>query len=270
MEELFKKCKNHKFNCLQYVDLEDLCEFDLSNIIDTDDYTIFIKEDSRQYHLFWGAETKKDFINGVEKAVDKIMSYKNSQKRIFIEFVLSEFVDSMREIGFNIVSEWVDYFLHDLQQMTIPHSKYPSIRHIKEDEYSEASYVTKQCIGFSREFYGEDMQTLKKWNSDKNSCILVAHDDVKIVGICMMNIYGHESEKGSVAWLRELAVCPDYQGKSIGYSLILEGLRWGKSNGAARSFLAVDNENYNAVKLYEALGYKRNVNRGQINMAKEL
>lgn len=30
--------------------------------------------------------------------------------------------------------------------------------------------------------------------------------------------------------------------------------------------MAVDSENYNAIKLYESLGYKRKDERGQINM----
>ncbi len=85
--------------------------------------------------------------------------------------------------------------------------------------------------------------------------------------MCMMNIYGHESEKGPVVWLRELAVHLEYQGRGIGFSLILKGLKWRKSNNATRSFLAVDLKNRNAIKLYKALGYKRNVERGQINMA---
>lgn len=47
---------------------------------------------------------------------------------------------------------------------------------------------------------------------------------------------------------------------------IVHGINWGIENGAKRSFLAVDAENINAIKLYKSLGYKRKDERGQINM----
>ena len=97
-----------------------------------------------------------------------------------------------------------------------------------------------------------------------------AEHDGNIVGVGYFVLYGFDTEKGTVLWVRELAVDPKYQSKGIGRELILQGIAWGKENGAKRSFLACDAENYNAIKLYESLDYSRSVERGQINMELKL
>ena len=63
-----------------------------------------------------------------------------------------------------------------------------------------------------------------------------------------------------------MAVEPNYQGKGVGHELLAYAIKWGIKNGAKRSFLACDAENTNAIKLYQDFNYKREDERGQINM----
>lgn len=86
--------------------------------------------------------------------------------------------------------------------------------------------------------------------------------------MCCVGLYGFESEKGTVLWIREIAVRPQYQKKGIGRLLLEHAILWGQENNAKRSFLACDAENYNAIRLYESFGYRKEDERGQINMEK--
>ena len=87
----------------------------------------------------------------------------------------------------------------------------------------------------------------------------------KIVGFCCVSIYG----EGTTLWIRELAVHPDFQGKGIGKSLMEMGLHYGLSKCAQKSFLAVDIENKNAIRLYTHFGYEAKENDVEVQMIKK-
>ena len=143
-----------------------------------------------------------------------------------------------------------------------------NIRPIEMNEISLASAITKSCKGLSRGFNGEEQETLEEWINDDDNTILGAIVDEKIIGICMMGTY--KSNKEKVAWLRELAVHPNYQNRGIGRSLIQYGLDWAIGRGATQSFLATDVENDNAIYLYTKHGYVKQDGRGEIVMGKKL
>jgi ribosomal protein S18 acetylase RimI-like enzyme len=136
---------------------------------------------------------------------------------------------------------------------------------IKKDEFEQASGVTRSCRLQSREFQGETPEWTSEWVSgnDPNAkacgstdCnILVHRMDNKLVGIVCVAIYGHESEKGAIVWIREIAVRPEFQGQGIGRKLLLQGLKYGIEHGAKRAFLAADEYNHNAIKLYQSVGF---------------
>ncbi len=83
-----------------------------------------------------------------------------------------------------------------------------------------------------------------------------------------MGIYGDESKKGPVLWLREIAVLPQEQGKGIGRKLILQSLGYGKERGAKRAFLMADDCNTNAIGLYKSVGFVPSED-AEINMVSE-
>jgi ribosomal protein S18 acetylase RimI-like enzyme len=49
---------------------------------------------------------------------------------------------------------------------------------------------------------------------------------------------------------------PDYRNRGLGEQLMLHLLRWGKANGAKRSYLQVETGNAPALRLYAKLGYR--------------
>ena len=138
---------------------------------------------------------------------------------------------------------------------------------LREDECLAASELSKSCEGQSRGVNGESEQWFLDWikgeeEGSKNMgatdrAVIVHKIDSKIAGMCCTCIYGHESEKGAVVWIRWIEVSPEYQNRGIGRNLLYQTLHYGIEHGAKRAFLAVDLENKNAVKLYEDIGFVR-------------
>ena len=268
MKEIFEKAQGYKYNSVSYKDLEDIGEVTKENIFGMNNAAFIVEETSKGMQIHWGAESVENFIDGISGAIAYINDQNRENKRIFTEFIPPEFVEHMEGIGFKIVSEWVDFWVKDLQRVEVSPSSFEGVRQIKENEYEEASKVLRSCAGCSREFVGESEQWVKEWNEEENSCIFIAKVNNELVGVCFLGIYGFDSEDGAVLWLREIGVSPKYQGKGIGYALIEKAFQWGRENGAKRSFLACDAENCNGIKLYEKFGYRRKDERGQIDMAK--
>jgi len=268
MKEIFEKAQGYKYNSVAYKDLEDIGAVSNENIFEIDKAAFIAEETSKGMQIHWGAESVENFIDGLSTVIAFVNDRNKENTRIFTEFIPSEFVEHMENIGFKIVSEWVDFWVKDLQGVEVNPSSFVGVRKIKENEYEEASKVLRFCVGCSREFVGESEQWIKEWNEEENSCIFIAELDNELVGVCCLGMYGFDSENGAVLWLREIGVAPKYQGKGIGYALIEKAFQWGRENGAKRSFLHCDAENYNGIKLYEKLGYRRKDERGQIDMAK--
>jgi ribosomal protein S18 acetylase RimI-like enzyme len=88
----------------------------------------------------------------------------------------------------------------------------------------------------------------------------------KLVAIVCTAVYGYESKKGPVAWIREVAVHPDYQNRGIGRRLILQAFNYGKEHGAVRAFLMADECNEQGIHLYTKLGFTANKENAQIDM----
>jgi len=136
---------------------------------------------------------------------------------------------------------------------------------LREDECAEAYAVAESCKGLG--FTGESQQFLREWltgeeisaeNIGVTDCAVLIHKiNAKTAGICCTGIYGHDSEKGAVVWIRMIAVTPECQGRGIGRNLLMQALQYGVEHGAKRAFLHVDLENKNAVKLYESVGFSR-------------
>lgn len=263
MKNIIEKARKYRYNSLEYVDVEEIANAKI--FIKTEKYIFIYKELKDKVQLYWAAKSQREFFEGLNKVVDFIS--KKQDKKLYIEFVPEDFVDGLENIGFRIVSEYIDFWNSDLSTVLIKQKDLLLIRPLKDDEYMIASKVTRACKGYSRGFNGESDEWIKEWNKAENSCVLVAELQEKIVGICCVSLYGFESEKGIVLWLRELAIEPKYQSQGIGHSLVGHVIDLGKENGANRSFLACDSENYKAIRLYEKFGYRREDGRGQINMA---
>lgn len=259
MKDIIKKGRTYKYNSLEYVESEDLIGTKIFK--ETEKY-IFLYKDSRgKIQLYWASTSKENFI----EILKDFLNYTNG-KKVYIEFIPESFVSEMEKMGFNIASHFFDYWqenLNVIEEQKQLHSIL--IREIKDTEYLKAGNITKACKEQTRGFI-VDIEDIKEWSESKNSKVFIAEKDGEIIGVASVNLYGFDSEKGIILWVRMLAVNPVYQRQGVGRSLLDYSIKWGKTKGAKRSFLACDIKNDNAIRLYEDFGYEKAEDQGQINM----
>lgn len=268
MIEVLERAQAYPYTSLRYTEINELhisVEDDI--IVDKSDAIVIGHRDQNDCNILWGAESVDAFLNAVQELLPKQPDLlERVEGRLYIEFVDPQFVPALENMGFTIVSQFVDYWHENLLSYTPTKEIYIPIREANADDYARVSLITKLCTGQSRGFYGEDADFIKEWNEEANSCILVAEVDGQVAGVCLIKIYGFDSSKGPILWIRQLAVDPKYQNQGIGFDLLEKSIMWGKQNGATRSFLAVDKQN-KAISLYTKCGYQCTDDIGQINMA---
>lgn len=276
MENIINLANEYKYNSLEYVEAEDIANAEIYT--NTNENIMLYQKSSMKeelyweskakdnIQLFWASKSKSSFLKELTKTIDFIKQNEIKTEKIYMEFIPEDFLDELNNLGFKIVSEWVDYWNTDLNSLDIELKRKINIRPLNSDEITIAGAITRSCIGYSRGFAGESDDVIKEWSESDDSCLFVAEIENKLVGVCFVKLYGFDSEKGTVLWIREVSVDPKYQSRGIGREMMNYGIKWGIENGAKRSFLACDAENFNAIKLYESLNYKRKDERGQINM----
>ena len=268
MKNIIEKARNFKYTSFNYIDEEDLTEVLVEGI--SEGYICLYKEQLNRIHLYWAASNENEFIKGLGKSMDNISNGK--KEKFFIEFVPEELVEKLEKVNFRIVSEWTDFWKKDLSLENIELKQTYKTREAMNKDYDVISEIAESCVGYSREFamglVHKDF--IEEWVKSSNSAILVTEINDTVVGAIFLNIYGQESEKGAVLWVREVCVNPEYHSKGIAQSLLYKGIEWGHQNGAKRSFLSVDIKNMPAIKIYEKFGYEKSEERGQINMEGEL
>lgn len=276
MENIINKACEYKYNSLEYVDAEDISNAKI--YINTDE-NIFLYQKANMkkevywnsksinnIQIFWASKSRDSFFQGLHNTIDDIKQNEKETEKIYMEFIPKDFLVEMKSIGFKVVSEWVDYWSADLKALDLKLKKSINIRPIKDDEVNAVVNITRSCTGYSRGFTGQSEELIKEWSHAENSCLFAAELNGEIVGICYTKLYGFESEKGTILWIRELAVNPKYHSKGIGHELLTYAVMWGIEKGAKRSFLACDAENAIAIKLYESFNYRRKSEPGQINV----
>ena len=96
-------------------------------------------------------------------------------------------------------------------------------------------------------------------NLIKNEEIYIAKVDQEIVGYIIFNI--KEKENSSMRYRKQLnidAICVDerYRGKGIGTKILESIKEIAKTRGCTDLYLTVNQENENAIKVYEKFGFK--------------
>ncbi|MCB2214014.1 GNAT family N-acetyltransferase [bacterium] len=246
---------------LQYLEFEDLAEYEL--IASNDDLLLLRGYDAeaRCRHYHWAANK-----------VDKLLAQLPDDETFLLTFVPPAWVPALQAVGLTIRSQWHDYFradLADVDASTIDVADLLSL-----DEVEAAASVTQACRGQSRGFTGQTADWFRQWLTGDGTVqtpAVITHrgSDGDIVGIVCTGLYGQNSEKGAVVWIREVALTPAHQGQGIGRRLVAQALSFGKAHGAGRAFLAVDERNLGAIHLYESMDFVASEEPGEINMMKE-
>lgn len=257
MEGLIKAADNFKYNSFQYESPENTIK-----IIQNQDCMLAAEKYQDGIRCFWACISLSSLVDGIDQ-----LSRELSGHEVMLEFIPPEFIEGLKKEGFSIVSQWIDFWITDLQSHNFDMPTTCEIRPLHREEAEDASRVTKSCKGVSRGFHGEDIEFILEWLDNEENEIFAALKDGIIVGVCLMSTY--EGKRGRVAWLRELAVNPEYQYQGIGRALASAGLHWGKNKGSKLSFLATDLENTHSINLYKKLGYIPEEGQGQINMSKK-
>lgn len=195
------------------------------------------------------------------------------ERECLITFIPRAWVPAFEAHGFFVRSEWRDYWKASLDD--VAESGRPEF--LKCAEAEEASDVTRACRGQSRGFTGQTPGWIAGWMDGSaedvagsgvtDSAILIQRNEkLAIVGLVCTGIYGHASQRGAIAWIREIAVRPDSQQRGIARRLLGQALVYAKERGARRAFLAADECNTHAIHLYTSLGFEPEEGGGQIDM----
>ncbi len=260
LSHLIERAREFPLTSMEHVDVETLGAV---SVIRSEDTALIIRSlmNGRTY-LHWAVSNGHELVSSIVSLLNTGLI----EEGVEVEFVPESCVGSLEQIGFSVLSEWVDYWQSPLKPIEIELPEGLIIRPIGQEEYAGASVIMRRCEGLSRGYLGETSQWLRQWNEQEHSVVYVALLDNALIGLCCMAVYGFDNPDGPTMWLRQLAVNPLCHSRRIGLSLTVEALQWGAKQGAERSFLACDAENERAIRLYEGLGYERACGRGQINM----
>ncbi len=236
---------------MKYLDnLDDLKDLNYSKGV------IKIKDELKKTIVHWSVDTVEDLLEGINLV--------KSDKVLYIEFIPDEFVKVLEDNGFKISSEWKDYWNNDLNKFSV--EKNNNISVLDLEDIHEAYDVVKSCEGLSNDFEEQELEWFEEFLKDEEASIFKYKLDGETIAVLMNTFYGHKSEKGKVFWLREIAVRPEYHNKGYGNKLIKHALNFAISKEAKRAFLACDALNFNAIHLYNKLGFHTTEESGQINM----
>ncbi|BCJ93672.1 hypothetical protein acsn021_12410 [Anaerocolumna cellulosilytica] len=258
--EIQSKLADYTYSSMQYLEHSDVSQYEV--ILKRDGcillYGFNEKEGCHEYHF--AANTPDDILKEVQ------------DNQCLITFVPEEWITEFEKAGFVVCAAFCDYFMDSLEDAL----GCGEPEFLKRNECKEAADVTIACRGQSRGFHGETTEWITDWidTSKDAGCdleylhralLIERNEQAEIVGIVVTALYGFESEKGAVSWIREVAVKPAYQRKGIARKLITQALHYGKNHGARRAFLAADACNIHAIHLYESIGFRAGKDK-QINM----
>lgn len=264
-ERIQSKQNSYNYHSLEYIDYSDIPEYQI--ILDNENTVLLLgyNNEAKSYEYHWAANHPVELLEAMDHKLPCL-----------ITFIPDEWIEEFKNSGYLVRNAWHDYFVDSLEHFT----EIEGAESLREEESEEASSVTLACRGQSRGFTGQTTEWVREWidNSEKvveetgirNKEIFIERNDKgEIVGIVCTGTYGHESEKGAVAWIREVAVKPEFQRKGIARKLINQALAYCKEQGATRAFLAADECNTHAIHLYESIGFRAADGKSQIDMIRE-
>lgn len=223
-------------------------------VVDEGAVLVLEYSESEEKCLHWAADSPDNLISAIQKLRKNLQTKMRGKWRI--PFVHPpELVEPLCRIGFEVASHYMDYWLYGLAQLVLKVPKEERVRKAGPSDFDRLAEISAECC-YAPGWLKESKEWFADWLSEDNNEIFVAKAEGNLVGYCCVQLYGFDSEKGAVVWIRALAVAPAYQRRSFGRALLLTGLKWGQRSSAQRSFLAVDKRNHIARKLYESVGFR--------------
>lgn len=265
-ENIKASLERFNWSSMNYVEYEQLEQYDVIQNNDDAILVFGVNEAADMHELYWAANDYSPIVGAV----------KGCGKSVLVSFVPEEWKTNFSDHGFVEYGAMREYWIDHLSV----EANVPNYVMMTDDEAELASNVTMSCQGQSREYHGETPDWIRSWingtevnalaTNASDCAVLVNREESGMNGIVCVAIYGHNSDKGAIVWIRELAVKPESQGKGIGRKLLLQGLRYGEERGAKRAFLMADECNVHAVRLYQNTGFVPNMNEIQLDMLYEV
>ena len=214
------------------------------------------KPDAGVYELHWGANDPTPVIRAAKEA----------GRETLVTFVPEEWKTRFLASGFGEYGILREYWLEPLDKPFTPRIV---CEPLTTADAAEAAVVTQSCRLQSREFYGESTDKIENWinavypEGNENAfgaqheAVLACRDEAgKIAGVVLTAVYGYGESWGPVAWVREVAVLPEQQGKGYGRTLVESALNYCRERGAVKAFLMADDCNAHAISLYRSIGFE--------------
>lgn len=258
-----EKIQNYRYTSLEYAFFEAVAAYEVLRNDGTAILLLGHNEDAgmRQVHFA---------VDDMGLVLDAVKAQPGST---LVSFVPPAEKQRFLDHGFDVYGEMNDYWMDDL---TGQGSSPADICFLGGDEAAAASEVSMSVRGQSREFQGESPEWVRAWMDGANPeaadsgttdyTVLVHRQQGRPVGMLCAAIYGHESPRGKVVWIRLVAVRPECQGRGIGRNLVNQALSYGVSKGAQRAFLMADSLNANAIGLYRSVGFAAKADGAQLDM----
>ena len=259
---ILEKVGVFQYTSLKYVDYTDLAGFSI--LINTEDIIII-----RGFNPVQG-------IDEIYWAANELETFKHYMKHFpntLVRFIPREWHASLIALGYEEYGVFRDYWIHNLKEIPM---REQVLTYASLSDSLVVSLLTQENKEISREFQGEDEAAIIQWikgthpslvsNKATHPNIILYKEQDTILGVVLVAIYGHDSPKGSILWVRELAVKKEHHAKGIGRTLMEAALTYGKLHHASRSFLMADDLNQHAITLYLSLGYEPKREEEQIDL----
>ena len=214
------------------------------------------KPDAGVFELHWGANDPTIVLRAAKK----------TGRETLVTFVPEDWKARFLASGFGEYGILREYWLKPLDKAYSPGIVCEALT---AADALEAAVVTQSCRLQSREFYGESKEKIENWinavypegNENafgaRHEAVLACRDETgKIAGVVLTAVYGYGESWGPVAWVREIAVLPERQGKGYGRALVESALNYGLERGAKNAFLMADDCNAHAISLYRSIGFE--------------
>ena len=129
----------------------------------------------------------------------------------------------------------------------------PTVRNATPDDF-------ERCFPLLEELYHGDIgrnfkEVFNKFARGKRSCVIVAEQDRKILGVLIGSYYLDIDWEGKVAKIQALIVKEKHRKKGIGKKLVQRFIEKAKQNGCRAVRSRVNRKNKNACLFHEKLGF---------------
>ena len=246
-----EKAKRFKYSSMNYIDFDDCKNAEILH--DGDDLILLHDKTVTPSILYFAVDDFELIVKTVADMPDKLR----------LHFVPREHAASLKELGFIEWAEFIDFWNDDISKTASRLDYQGNAEYLDKSECEEAAKILMNCELQSRGFEGAQMEDISDWLDQGK--ILICREGSAIAGFCAISIYN----EGTTLWIRVMAVDPAHQGRGIGKKLMEQAIMYGVQNGAAKSFLAADLLNDNAIGLYEKYDFHAKDSEGELQMIKK-